>query len=409
MGKAHQSMTRNRPNSVHEAVGELQVVASMLSDWPQNFHRHLESYRDAETGNFNGDGLREEFDKTYVKIYKNLKDDQFNFIRDAFEQFVGANWNGFVDSKHQKRISELAQQEYVDVKQAAKILKISNLRIQKLIRYGVINAVTRKRQICRDYNMIARKDLEQIKVDSISMVGRDELLTLLGITKNQFYVLVDSGYIKPITKPEENPLKEWLFDIRPIKKILEDISLGACEKKPDSGALSFKQVCQSHIKCKNILAKFIESVRCGKTIVNGIKAGRKFDLKSLYFSRTTIAEFISNYRKEQENGYSIPEVARRLSLKQEVTYHLINTSIIKHKAVVSLNRSLRIVTEDDIEDFQCTFVPLTELTKKYNKSPRKLQNELTNLNILPATGRPVDNCRQLFYLRSDLSNTEYHC
>ena len=105
--------------------------------------------------------------------------------------------------------------------------------------------------------------------------------------------------------------------------------------------------------------------------------------------------WLSDRRRTHEAWLSVDEAARRLGLKQQVTYELVARGLI---ASVVLGRCRR-VTPQAIECFRTTYVSLSEIASTHDMAPRRM---LALLGCQPTCGPGVDGARQYFYRRDDL-------
>lgn len=385
---------------ISDMVQNFDIIHSMLAEWPLGLYRYLESLRN-EDGTFKGEGLQQAFGAFYKRLYGSAA---FKFIEEAFEAFVRLHWTGVIDGKY-KRISSPIKCDYTLIGNAARKVKVSRVRLNRLIDLGIIDVSRKLRPSGRRYTVLTRCEVTRFARIAKYMINKKETCSVLGISKSEFKVLVENKVIKPVVKAGDQGFSEWWCDSRNIKGFLGNMLAMVPKHKPGDNAISFSKVCQAHLTNINLLPDLLQSIITGQTNVAGINlnaSNGEFRLSSLYFDPNEIDRFRQNFKKKNSSVYSIPEAASMLGLKQEVAYHLVNKGFLKcHVDSAEIQRGRTILIED-IEVFEETYVPLTEIARKKNQCPRSLLVTFARLGISPAIGGGIDGCRQVFYRREDL-------
>lgn len=402
-GKLH--LNRSKPDSIAAAVKELEVVRPLLADWPSGLHRLLDSQRD-KAERFMGEGLQQAFGKFYRDLYGMLAFEKYSFIREAFEEYIRTRWVGIIDGKYKRITSDKAHNDSLCLEEASKQLGISRGRLRKFVNLGVLKGFDTERPSGRHHTVISKGEVRRFSKKVRHLLNRKETRALLGVSEKQFQMLIEAGVIRPLARVGEGKLSQWIIDSRHIRKILKEILLVVPHRLPDCRAMPFMNICKLYLLSARHFPAFLEAVRNGTVPVAGINTGNKLTLASLYFLPESIAEFRKGLGKRQISSYSIPQVAARLGVKQEVAYYLVKVGLLATVADQSSKRDGRVITEDGINDFESTYVSLVQLARTHGTSGRILQNKLACSGILPITGRPVDECRQIFYRRSDIQVTE---
>jgi hypothetical protein len=121
-------------------------------------------------------------------------------------------------------------------------------------------------------------------------------------------------------------------------------------------------------------------------------------LRDIYANR---GDMISAARPPTETSsrISIVEAARRLGVKQEVMYHLINTGLIRTKTGKLGRRRARVVDIDDLQKFTEQFMPLFSVAKGLGLSAREAPAWARQHGIEIVTGPSVDGGRQYWIRR----------
>jgi hypothetical protein len=386
--------------NVAEVAHAFEIIHSMLSEWPIGLYRYLDTLRNAD-GAFNGEGLKQAFGKFYLGLYGKK---EFKFVQEAFEAYVRSHWTGVIDGKY-KLVSSKLTCNYTLLDSAVKKSHVGRVRLNKLMDLGLVAGSRTLRPSGRRYTVLKCCEVTRLARVSRYMINKIETCHMMGISKREFEVLVEYKVITPLIKAGDRGFSEWWCDSRKINTFLAKILAMVPRQKPGDDAISFSHMCQAHLTNINLLPDLLLSIIKGTTLVAGMcldASNDEFRLSSLYFEHDEITRFRKDFKKERSSGYSIPEVANMMGLKQEVAYHLVNTGFLKcHEDPEGIQRG-RVVPFDEIVAFEKHYVPLAEIARSQNSCPRTLLNVYAKLGILPAIGGSADACRQIFYKHSDL-------
>ena len=297
---------RNRPN-IAACISELKIISKILQDWPMGMMRHLDTYRDAN-GNIIGEGLQQAFGHTYLQIYNRLSDNSYDFVKKVFEEYVNANWVGILDGNHKRIQQEAISNDFISIKKAENILGVGVRRMRRFLAHNLFDAVIMERPSGRRHTIISESEVRKFSEVAPYLINSGEILSLLGITQNQFQALTKAGYLKPYTTRGEIDSSMWWFDARPIEKIISDISDNILPQEPDPLNVPFNKVCRVHLKCLDAIPQLIDSIRNGSLLVTTVKSEESFSLRSLHFTSQAIAKFISDFSQEKHGGQSIPDI-----------------------------------------------------------------------------------------------------
>jgi len=294
VGDGIKRSNRMLPN-IAACISEMNIISKMLQEWPLGMTHHLDTYRDAN-GNYNGDGLQQAFGHTYVQIYNRLTENNYDFVKRVFEDYVNANWVGIVDRNYKRVEQNVISNDYISINKAEKILGVSVRRMNRFLAHNLFNAVVRERPSGRRHTIISENEVTKLAEIAPYLIHSKEILSLLGITRNLFHALTRSGYLRPYITLGENDAFKWWFDVRPIYKILSDISGNILSQEPDSSSVSFNMVCWRHLGSLDAILQFIDSLRNGTTLATTVKSEESFSLKSLRFTSQAIEKIISDFR-----------------------------------------------------------------------------------------------------------------
>jgi len=124
-------------------------------------------------------------------------------------------------------------------------------------------------------------------------------------------------------------------------------------------------------------------------------------MASLFFCREDIKSFRRKHLEHRAEGITVPDAAIRFGFSQDAMYDLIHRGIIKsHKVKLTFCHG-RIITYDDLAEFEQTYVPLSILARDRNLHWKTLFKILSMNGLKPAIGGGTDTCIKVLYFRKD--------
>src|SRR5690606_9116923 len=129
---------------------------------------------------------------------------------------------------------------------------------------------------------------------------------------------------------------------------------------------------------KAILCGEIESFHCKRSNKPGAAA-------------ILVAEMaLKDWQQTSNNNLSIPAVAERLNIKQEVAYHLVRREIIK---TIDRGRLGKFVTATELKAFNDHYLWARDIARATGAAPRKIISALKRAGVTAVTGPDIDGCR----------------
>lgn len=121
----------------------------VFEDWPNNFHTFLHSRIDHErilplSQQRLKSPLYRDFGKFYVSVYKILSAKQFDFIREAFVDYLVKRWESY-DPLSQKKDSTCFNSRYISKSDAARLLEIDYRSIDEIVDSGKLKTIVRSK------------------------------------------------------------------------------------------------------------------------------------------------------------------------------------------------------------------------------------------------------------------------
>ncbi len=158
----------------------------VFQDWPHNFHQFLDKKSKGDVRFNPRDGkldtaLKEEFGALFKRLYGDLRDPQFDFLREAFAQYL--NDRLWAQCEYGDLVSSLPASDdnkYISVTQARRLLKISHDSLLDLVKTGQIAFAVRHQDRTLRY-LLRLTDVENVKVKYEQALGSRELAKEFGV------------------------------------------------------------------------------------------------------------------------------------------------------------------------------------------------------------------------------------
>jgi hypothetical protein len=139
----------------------------------------------------------------------------------------------------------------------------------------------------------------------------------------------------------------------------------------------------------------------GHVVPLGAAAGSE-GLGAFLFGFDQAREWFASHRKEQVGEMTLPTVAIKLEVKQEVVYALVRSGLMSANVRRLGRRAQQRVSSKSLQGFGRRYVFCRDVARELNRSPRAVSAFLSNEGVMPVAGPGVDACRQLLFLREDV-------
>ena len=97
---------------------------------------------------------------------------------------------------------------------------------------------------------------------------------------------------------------------------------------------------------------------------------------------------------------TIPEVATKMEVKQEVAYALVRSELLGSAARRVGRRAEQRVSSLNLHEFGLRYVFCRDLALKLGRSSRAASAFLASEGVMPVAGPGIDDCRQLVFSRA---------
>lgn len=218
MGRPSKSI-KLRNEDLHTYITKAYQV---FENWPHNFHRFVDEKSKGNVRLNPRDGkldtaLKEKFGALFKRLYGDLREHQFDFLREAFAQYLtnrlrapyeGGDW-----------VSSVPADEYISVTEARRFLKLSHDSILILVKTGEIAVAIRNENRTPRF-LLRLADVETVKIKYDQALSSRDLAKRLAVDQRVINRLVQKGHLRKKPRRTVDAYHAPKFDVEGARKLL---------------------------------------------------------------------------------------------------------------------------------------------------------------------------------------------
>ena len=366
----------------------------ILLNWPRNFEERLRRLM-ARMKTKQLPPLARAFASVYRPIFRGLPGQEFEFLRSAFVDFVVAHWPEPLTGRHRSLLRDRAASgDLVPLTRAAREAGMRSTSLLKKCRSAGIKLRLRQpRQGKRAQRFLSRAAVRTLSGDAQRASGIRAVGRSIGLSASRVRELIDSGLL---AVHQQRPRSAARIPVQAIQELQNRLAEAVCP--PPDDAKEFIQLGKAlrYEIPQGQFGPLLARILAGSAPAY-FEVGAKGKVKHLMVRTDDLC--LATSAVGGPSTLSIPDVANRLSVKQEVAYSLVRNGHLRaQRRRIGMRHSTRI-NRDAVDDFLNRYVSAAEIARMRNTSPRAVISLLTAAGIHPVTGPSIDGCRQAFYLR----------
>jgi hypothetical protein len=198
----------------------------VFENWPRNFHQFLDQKSKGDVRFNPRDGkldtaLKVEFGTLFKRLYGDLQEPQFDFLRDAFAQYLNHRLRAQCeDGGRVSLLSAFDDDKYISVTEARRLLKVSHDSLLDLVKTGEIAFAIRNRDTTLHY-LLRLADVERVKFKYEQAVGPRELAKQLGVDRTVINQLIQGGHLQRKSRRSVDGHHASKFDVDTARRLLQ--------------------------------------------------------------------------------------------------------------------------------------------------------------------------------------------
>lgn len=216
----------------HDELHDLYCKAyDLYQDWPENYCRFLDYLRSEKRDVKEATGFRKDFGKYIFYLYKNFSGRQYHFLRQAFEDYLSASWDGGYLRSYAKTKSAIEKSNYLTARRAAEVLQIKHRRISGLVKRGLLQGNIRSmgsKLLC----LVTKSSVDSLQKQYKKSVNITQAARLLGTSTENLKNLINSNAIEAIHAPGMAGGGKWKIPRENIGQLLDKLNARRSAARP---------------------------------------------------------------------------------------------------------------------------------------------------------------------------------
>lgn len=386
-----------RSGSVANSWPISSFAAEVLCNWPDGLHTLLDKLRAGASAHDRG-RMNGSFGGFYRALYVALREQAFDWVRDAFEDYVAEHWTGSIGLRNRRLpVSILERINWMPSQAAAKQLGVSARRLALLIASGQIDAQQRTTRNGRAYQVVRRSDLAAVRVGNVSEMMLAQAADALGLKRQRLARLLPT--VCPAAIKAADRGAAWAIPRSWVERWAATLDALPFQTVDTRTEVTLDHVLRFWVASDDALARLLLDIESGGLRPLGRVAAHE-GLPSLVLGRSDSMRYAAKPDDAIRAWLTIPEAAERLAVKQEVAYALARLGLIRTDIQRIGRRHVHGVHQRDLDAFRAQYVFAREIATTLRRSPRAIVCALGSLGIQPAAGPNVNGCRQVVYVRA---------
>lgn len=403
-GRLIKGPSLRRPGKIREleavsvATGLVVGSAKLLADWPSAFWHCLEGFVEAAPADAS---IRRVFGALYNVLYRDLSDPIFQFLRDAFEQFLLEHWRGELCGRHRLfSLHTIQEHRYQGVARVARSAGIGSKTLRRMVHQDRFPANHFQHSSARHLITVDKETLERLLPDPNEYVDLRSTARLFGLKRSRLRELVAHGALLADAKPNFARSNHWHFRRCELTGLLAEIRQGSVGIVDGVGSVTLNHALRYWRISGMELGKLIRAVK-QQEIEHDLPL--TYRLSEMKFREDGLRTWLRQTRETATSWVSVARAAELLCLKEQVVYELVSRNFLVAEVISRNGHAVRRLALQSLQDFENTFIALSQLAKHRKTSAKSLMRVL---EARPVTGPGVDGGRQYFFKRADLAASD---
>lgn len=359
----------------------------LMLEWPKRLDGLLMA-----THRSGGDtpSVKRTFSALYRVLYQELQGPAYQFLRDAFEDYLHRNWWGIVCKRNRLFLSGTVQgHPRLTMRRAAEVADLAPAVLQQVAQQSLFGeSVTLPSG--RRFSTLHVDEVAHIASAARGAQSMAQLARTLELPASRTRELVAAGVIAPlIARSGDSRPAAWLFAHSEIDRFMIEPA-----EVSDREAVSLRHVLRYGQLRTGDAAEIVRAVLEQRLTTWG-RSSEAVPIGRALLDREVLRHWLIR-RRSQGSDMSIDQASRVLGIKQQTAYDLVRRGMLRS---VRSDRECRRISTADLEGFRVRYVSLVDLANAEKCAPRAL---LPRINARPVCGPSVDGARQYFFRRSDL-------
>lgn len=375
------------------------ATARIIVYWPTAFYEMLDELRARNIGDREAISLPQQYGYFYSQAFNYLKARRFSFLHRAFEAHIVCSWIRPLTRRNRQITAEgRASGIWIPLNQAAKELGTTRKRLDALYQATLIDVRERRTETGRRVLCVDRGLMPGIKKLLENLIDQQTACTILHIEKSRMSQLLNHGVIVTATGTPV-PGRQWDILMSSVKEVLSlGHGLPLSESVDSIHSMRMDAVLRYWLQHEFLFPALIRALQKGE--ISLIAAAP--DLPGIHgwiFNHDQLKQWCNDKILNARNGaMTIPQVALKLKVKQEVVYHFVKSRLLRAGDIKGRGGTV-LITEENLKQFTDRYGLSSEFAELIKTSPSQATRMLQRWGIKPVCGKSIDGGCQYLYRR----------
>lgn len=361
----------------------LSHAAFVFHDWPANYFAFLEWRRANLQSTKRKGGIWKDFGPIRNALYTRLTSNAFDFLRQAFEEYITTTWDGGYVHKFRRLNGTVCHHKnFVSLDKARRLLRLGSEKVHSLVRDGNLTAKIRGHGRARVV-LIENKSIEQFKIIRGDLLDRKQTAKRLGINSIQTRALAEANLLTEYDSFDGRSTVFYSINeidglVAKLINLVQPLGSRRTAQKIDFANALFNLACHHDIS----VAEFIQAILKGE--IKPCGRVKKPGFRSLLFLRQDIINYQEDtYSKRYPDVLNTLEAAEVLRTRPKIVRFLVKNNLLHSLRV----RAWLAIPQTAVADFSSKYVLTQALAKELKTSTRYITNilELEGIQPIPFT------------------------
>lgn len=366
-------------------------------EWPARFHDLLASLRSDAPDRRGSYGLVKSFGRLHTAITLIEDADAKRVIGDAFRDFVRRNGDIGLTRRRSLLLSleDRQQASHLTIKEASLQLRLSVVKVRRLIAAGLLQQVSERRGKGRP-QLVLGEAVRRLAACPRWLLNRTEAMAELAVDRAVFDKLVERGIIHSIDRSSGTSMP-WLIDRNEVTGLMAALERTCVEPGRREGTLPLRKASSFLFNAGKGLVDLIDAVRAGRFAIAGVDE-RRTGLERLLIDVDDLKRLADECRAAKPS-LSAHQFASRAELHHDSVALLIKDGLIQGFKRGNGPRAHYRITEQGLQAFNTGFVSGPALARELHLDWRSLRCFLSTAGIEPIASPASGNSRTLVFAR----------
>lgn len=256
----------------------------------------------------------------------------------------------------------------ITAKEAAAILSVRADRIVEAVHSGKIGGEIKESALGHRRTWVDRAEIEKIAIERARYWDAKTTAEFLGVSKKQFALLVNSGFIAPVERSSLPPLADGVFKASELQSLTETIRAGVVSPAGDGTTIRFADINQRQTTDLRGVKRVFSAIKAGQ--LRAVFAPSDNALGAFSYSNEEVRALLDS--PEQNRFYTARQVSQICGWKHECVTHWCREDLLESRKSKSCGADSYEISPEALAAFQSMYVVLSDVAKLSGTSSRRL-------------------------------------